>query len=248
MDEARRLANWPVEVPGVFYAQAGWVVPGGLCRAWLAQAGITLRTGCEVTRLEAGPPGWRLFDAHDAVLDTVDAVVLANAHDAGRLAPGAAWPLHPVRGQITRLPSGSLPGVQRVIAREGYFAPGVAEPLVGATYEHDDLELAPRAASDQANLARLEAMLPGATAQISVAGVNGRAALRATVPDRLPLLGAVDGAPGLYVAAAYASRGVVWEGLLGEALADVMTGAPLPLEKDLLAVLDPGRFTRARRG
>lgn len=247
VDEARRLANWPVEVPGVFYAQAGWVVPGDLCRAWLEHAGITLRTGCEVARLEVGSDGWRLFGAHGAVLDTVDAVVLANAHDAGRLAPGAAWPLHPVRGQITRLPPGSLPGVQRVIAREGYFAPGIGQPLVGATYEHDDLDLAPRVASDQANLARLEAMLPGAAAQISIARVNGRAALRATVPDRLPLLGAVDGAPGLYVAAAYASRGVVWAGLLGEALADAMTGAPLPLEKNLMAALDPGRFTRARR-
>ncbi len=248
VDEARGLANWPVEAPGVFYAQAGWAVPGGLCRAWLEPAGITLRTDCEVARLEAGSAGWRMFDAHDVELDTVDAVVLANAHDAGRLAPGAAWPLHSVRGQITRLPVGSLPGVQRVVAREGYFAPGVGQPLVGATYEHDDLDLAPRAASNLANLARLEAMLPGATAQIPAAGVNGRAALRATVPDRLPLLGAVDGAPGLYVAAAYASRGVVWAGLLGEALADVMTGAPLPLEKDLLAALDPGRFTRARRG
>ncbi len=247
VDEARRLANWPVEAPGVFYAQAGWIVPGDLCRAWLKPAGITLRTGCEVARLEAGSDGWRLFDAHDAVLDTVDAVVLANAHDAGRLAPGTAWPLHPVRGQITRLPPGSLPEVPRVIAREGYFAPGGGQPLVGATYDHDDLELAPRATSDQANLARLEAMLPGATAKISVAGVSGRAALRAAVPDRLPLLGAVDGAPGLYVAAAYASRGVVWAGLLGEALADVITGAPLPLEKNLMAALDPGRFTRARR-
>ncbi len=242
VDEARRLANWPVDAPGVFYAQAGWVVPGGLCRAWLGHAGIDLRTGCEVARLEAGSAGWYLFGAHGAVLDVVDAVVLANAYDAGRLAPAAAWPLHSVRGQITRLPAGSLPGVQRVMAREGYFVPGAGQPLVGATYEHDDLDLASRAASDLANLARLETMLPGAARLFDGAELKGRAALRATVPDRLPLLGAVAGAPGLYVAAGYASRGVVWAGLLGEALADVMTGAPLPLEHDLMTALDPGRF------
>lgn len=246
VEEARRLANWPVVAPGVFHAQAGWVVPGGLCRGWLAHTGITLRTGGEVARLEAGSDGWCMFDSRGALLDEADAVVLANAHEADRLALDAAWPLHAVRGQITRLPSGSLSGVQRVIAGEGYFAPGAGQALVGATYEHDDLDLAPRAASDQANLARLETMLPGAAAGIRADEVNGRAALRATVPDRLPLLGAVNGTPGLYVAAAYASRGVVWAGLLGEALADVITGAPLPLERELMSALDPERFAVAQ--
>jgi tRNA 5-methylaminomethyl-2-thiouridine biosynthesis bifunctional protein len=201
-----------------------------------------------------------------------------------------------VRGQITQLPPGSLPEIQRVIAREGYVAPG-ARPLVGATYEHDDDDTTPRAASDFANLARLEAILPGAGARFypavrtepfdvaqespveacpvpvvlpePVEGlapvptvhpepveacpelyrrglvlVSGRASLRATLPDRLPIVGAVNGPPGLYVAAGYASRGVVWAGLLGEALADRMTGQPLPLEGELMRAISPGRFTR----
>jgi tRNA 5-methylaminomethyl-2-thiouridine biosynthesis bifunctional protein len=72
--------------------------------------------------------------------------------------------------------------------------------------------------------------------------VSGRASLRATLPDRLPLLGPAAGQPGLHVAAGYASRGVVWAGLLGEALADLMTGQPLPLEADLMRAIAPGRF------
>jgi tRNA 5-methylaminomethyl-2-thiouridine biosynthesis bifunctional protein len=48
----------------------------------------------------------------------------------------------------------------------------------------------------------------------------------------------------LYVAAGYASRGVVWAGLLGEALADRMTGQPVPLENELMRAIDPQRFTR----
>jgi tRNA 5-methylaminomethyl-2-thiouridine biosynthesis bifunctional protein len=46
------------------------------------------------------------------------------------------------------------------------------------------------------------------------------------------------------VAAGYASRGVVWAGLLGETLADLMTGQPLPLEADLMRAIAPGRFKR----
>lgn len=218
------------------------------------------------------------MDREGTVLVEADAVVLANARDALDLVHGQRWPLNTVRGQITRLPPGSLPDIRRVIAREGYVAPGV-QPLVGATYEHDDDDTSPRLESDLANLARLEGILPGAGERFhlavrsfdrlttlpepfgedqdrSVEGltavrpepveglvrVSGRASLRATLPDRLPLVGAVDGQPGLYVAAGYASRGVVWAGVLGEALADQMTGQPRPLETELMRAIAPGRF------
>ncbi len=245
LDEARELANWPVETPGAFYSTAGWVVPGSLCRAWLDHPRIRLMTAKEAARLEQASAGWQVLGAAGQVLAEADAVVLANARDALQLAPGQAWPLHTVRGQITRLPAGSLPGLQRVVSREGYVAPG-AQPLVGATYEHDDEDTAPRADSDRSNLARLEAILPGAGSEIAADSVVGRASLRATLPDRLPMVGAVDGQAGLYVAAGYASRGVVWAGLLGEALADQMTGQPLPLERELLEAISPGRFSRDR--
>jgi tRNA 5-methylaminomethyl-2-thiouridine biosynthesis bifunctional protein len=244
LDEAHALANWPVAAPGVFYPAAGWVVPASLCRAWLDHPLIRLKTGSAVERVEAVATRWQVLGDDGAVLADADAVVLANARDALNLVPDQAWPLHTVRGQITQLPPGSLLEIARVIAREGYVAPGQERPLVGATYEHDDEDTAPRAASDLSNLARLEAILPGAGPRFSPDVVSGRASLRATLPDRLPLVGTVDGHPGLYVAAGYASRGVVWAGLLGEALADLMTGEPLPLEADLMRAIAPGRFRR----
>ena len=242
LDEARGLANWPVAAPGVYYPAAGWVVPGSLCRAWLAHPAIRVKTGCAVARVEAVASGWRVLDREGAVLADADAVVLANARDALGLVPDQAWPLNTVRGQVTQLPPGSLPEIRRVLAREGYVAPGASRPLVGATYEHDDDDTAPRRESDLANLARLEAILPGAGERLGGGAVSGRASLRATLPDRLPLVGAVGGSPGLYVAAGYASRGVVWAGLLGEALADRMTAQPLPLEAELMRAIAPGRF------
>jgi tRNA 5-methylaminomethyl-2-thiouridine biosynthesis bifunctional protein len=244
LDEARELANWPVAAPGVFYPTAGWVVPAGLCRAWLDHPAIRLRTGCAVARIQGGSDGWQVLGDDGEVLAEADAVVLANARDALSLVPDQAWPLNIVRGQITQLPPGSLPQLQRVVAREGYLAPGASRPLVGATYEHDDDDTMPRTASDLANLARLEAILPGASEGLTPGDVSGRASQRATLPDRLPLVGAVGGHPGLYVAAGYASRGVVWAGLLGEALADLMTASPLPLEADLMRAIAPDRFTR----
>ena len=247
-DEARSLANWPLAHPGVHFPLAGWVVPGSLCAAWLAQPGIQARMGAHVASLVESTAGWQVCDDSGAVLAEAGMVVLANAADALRLVPEQGWPLHCVRGQVSCLPAGSLPGLHRVIAREGYVVPGHI-PLVGATYEHDDLDLTPREASHAANLARLEAILPGAGAGLSARILDGRAALRATLPDRLPLLGAVEGRAGVFVAAGYASRGVVWAGVLGEALACLATGEPWPLERDLMRAISPSRFGhKATRG
>ena len=241
--EARELANWPVAAPGVFYPAAGWVVPGSLCRAWLDHPAIQLKTGSAVACVQAVASGWQVLGNDGAVLAEADAVVLANARDALNLVPDQPWPLSTVRGQITQLPPGCLPEIRRVIAREGYVAPGGGQLLVGATYEHDDDDIAPRTASDMANLVRLEAILPGASEHLTAGEVKGRASLRATLPDRLPIVGAVSGHPGLYIAAGYASRGVVWASLLGEALADLLTQQPLPLEAELMWAIAPGRFT-----
>ena len=242
--EACELANWPVASPGVFFPTAGWVVPRSLCRAWLDHPAIVLRTGCAVACVQPVASGWQVLDRDGAVLADADAVVLANARDVLSLAPDPAWPLHTVRGQITQLPPGCLPQIQRVIAREGYVAPGGGQLLVGATYEHDDDDTTPRTASDLANLARLEAILPGASEVVVVGAISGRASLRATLPDRLPIVGAVGGQAGLFVAAGYASRGVVWGGLLGEALADLMTQHPVPLEADLMQAIAPARYSQ----
>ncbi|MDP3123159.1 MAG: FAD-dependent 5-carboxymethylaminomethyl-2-thiouridine(34) oxidoreductase MnmC, partial [Thiobacillus sp.] len=239
--EARELANWPVAAPGVFYPTAGWVVPATLCRAWLDHPAIRLKTGCAVARLQAQAHGWQVRGADGALLAEAEAVVLANARDALDLAPAQAWPLNTVRGQISCLPSGLLPQIERVIAREGYVAPGAGQLLVGATYEHDDDDTTPRAASDRINLARLESILPGAGAQLAADAVSGRASLRATLPDRLPIVGAVEGQAGVFVAAGYASRGVVWAGMLGETLADLMTGQPVALDEDVMRAIVPGR-------
>jgi len=243
LDEARQLANWPVAAPGVFYPSAGWVVPGSLCRAWLDHPLIRLQTDCAVARLQAVAGGWQVRGIAGSLLAEADAVVLANAREVVKLVADPGWPLHAVRGQISLLPAGCLPELRRVVSREGYVAPG-ARPLVGATYEHGDDDTAPRAASDLSNLARLEAILPGAGERFAVDAVDGRASLRATLPDRLPVVGAVGGHPGLFVAAGYASRGVVWAGVLGEALADGMMGQPLPLEADLMRAIAPDRFAR----
>jgi tRNA 5-methylaminomethyl-2-thiouridine biosynthesis bifunctional protein len=242
--EASDLADWSIDQPGVFFPSAGWIVPASLCKAWLRHPRIALQYGCKVASIETVKEKWKLYGEAGRLLLEADAVVLANAQDAISLVPEQGWPLQVVRGQITRLPVGVLPHVQRVLAREGYLSPSPEGLIVGATYEHDNLDTNPRKESDESNLARLESILPGAAENLDLEAVKGRASLRAVLPDRLPLLGAVKGRQEVYVAAGYASRGVVWAGLLGETLASMILHEPLPLEHEVVNAISPARFEK----
>ena len=237
--EAAQLANWPLTGAAVFYPEGGWIVPDSLCRAWLAHPAINARYHCRVSAMQAHVDGWRLLGADGKALVEADAVVVANAYDAADLLP--LEKLQGVRGQINIVPRGHLPKLDRVIAREGYVSPSPdGRIVVGATYEYDvdpGSALLASSQGDAENLRRLEAILPGVVA----GDMPGRVSIRAVMPDRFPLLGPVLELPNVFIAVGYASRGVVWAGLLGETLASIICDEPRPLERDLLRAMDPWR-------
>jgi tRNA 5-methylaminomethyl-2-thiouridine biosynthesis bifunctional protein len=97
--------------------------------------------------------------------------------------------------------------------------------------------------------------------------LQGKVGWRLATDDRLPVVGAVPlrmaqmaglrrleqprhvpRVAGLYVMTALGSRGLTWAGLLGEALAACVSGAPGPLSSSVLDAVDPARFVaRAAR-
>jgi len=136
-----------------------------------------------------------------------------------------------------------------VVLRGGMVIPGIGGiSVIGASYDIGDDDPEVRADSHEGNLARLEQILPGASSGLEASKLAGRVAFRATVRDRLPLVGALAGQPGLYGAFAYGSRGLLWASLAGELLASQLENEPLPVERKLAAAVDPGRFAlRAAR-
>jgi tRNA 5-methylaminomethyl-2-thiouridine biosynthesis bifunctional protein len=255
-----------------FYPGGGWVSPAALAAHWLQRPGLRTRFGTAVSQLRRTPDGWQLLDAAGGVLADADAVVLCNAADAQRLAPGAAWPLQRLRGQTTVLPAG-LPGAPQLPhpqADAGYaLTLDDGRLLCGATSQAGDDDPALRAADHAANLATLQRLTgwsppPGAP-------LDGRVGWRLTADDRLPLLGpvpdstdpaVVHGAglltqprhvprlPGLWVMTALGSRGITQAPLAAEVLASWLTGEPVPLPAALLDAVDAARFVSrgVRRG
>jgi tRNA 5-methylaminomethyl-2-thiouridine biosynthesis bifunctional protein len=137
------------------------------------------------------------------------------------------------------------------VCRDGFITPAVdGVCCFGASYDLGDDDPQPRESDHAANLERLERLLPGFGAGLSPAMLKGRVGFRSVTPDRLPLVGPLPqvAGGGVFACLGLASRGLTWAPLLGEIIACHVTGEPLPMERDVLGWLEPGRFARRDRG
>lgn len=252
----------------LWFANLGWVSPTRVCRA--------LAEGCEliegdVTSLKrnSADDGWLLLDATGEVLATAPVVVLAGAHGVSGIDQASHLPLRQIRGQISNFAeTAASSALQTVICGAGYVAPAhEGEHTLGATYDLDCSDTQVLENDHKRNLttlaatdSRLPALFPGPPA-------GGRAALRCTTPDYLPLAGPapryadfihcygqlrrdarcdipVAGPcwPGLWINAGHGSRGLTYAPLAAELIASQLCGEPLPLPRRLAMALHPGRF------
>ncbi len=247
-EEASALAGCRTSRGGVFFPGGLRVRPHALCQALLASPGIELRAGRAARIAPRLGGGWQVVDAGGAVLAEGGVVVLANAGDAPRLLADSGWAgpgradcrffqQKRIAGQITLLPADT--GQPRcVVAGDGYVLPPVdGYRVVGSTYVHDAEEAAATQAGHALNLDRLARLLPELAARVEPGAIRGWAGWRAVLPGRLPVIGELPDAPGLWVAAGYASRGLSWSALAGDIVAASLEGEPMPLEGDLLRMV-----------
>ena len=261
-NEAAAVTGQNVAGDGVWIAEAWNVVPPDLVAALLATPGISVvrRSVLAVKAIapEVSNPaeGWVESNSDTAEMDapmrprwrvTLDdgncadwpLVIVANAFGvSGHL----HIPFRQVRGQLSWADAEPGRALGAIVCREGYVTPAIqGRHIVGATFQRDDADLAPRDEDDETNRWRLARLLPGWEArQLHAARVS----VRAATPDRLPLVGRL--APGLYASLGHGSRGLTCAPLCGELLASMVCGEPLPLPRELLRRLDPLRFGEIR--
>jgi len=268
--EAAALAGRATAIGGWWFPMAGFVCPAAIVAVQLAhaarQAGPapTVHLDRHVARLQRDGDRWSARDAAGAAIAAAPVVVLANACDAARLVDLGGDPLRRIRGQQTYLSAPPFAAPRVVVGGDGYVLPAVdGVAVTGATYDLDSADPGPSAASHAVNLARAEHMLPGSTASVDAATLEGGVGFRCVATDRLPMVGAIvdigraradqmalAGAHladlprirGLYGAFAFASRGLSWSALAAEALASELDGEPAPVSQALLDAIDPGRF------
>lgn len=251
----------------LWHAGAGWVKPGALVRAWLAQPGIGFHGGVVVHDLRRDPQGWTLLDPLGQPITTVPRVVLANASAARPLlervqARYPAWPLHlnqlpatyGVRGLVSwaRHDTPELrPFPANPVNGNGSLIPwvphdGTACWFVGASYQPVAQPEWPDDKNHGANVLRLEKLLPALSAALTpvfeAGALHTWKGERCVSADRLPLVGSLlDDDPGLWLCAGMGSRGLSLVALCAELLAAQWAGEPLPVQASLAQALQARR-------
>jgi tRNA 5-methylaminomethyl-2-thiouridine biosynthesis bifunctional protein len=235
-EEASAHAGVEVAAGGLWFPQAGWIKPQSLVQALLDACGSRLSRvfGRDISSLQE-------------MISESKTTILATA--SGALHPIAHARLRRVRGQLTYLPAERLEAPHTVVLRGGMVLPPVdGVCVVGASFDVEDDDPAPRVSSDEGNLERLGRILP-AFSLSNLSSLKSRVAFRTVASDRLPLAGKIR--ENVYGLLALGSRGLIWSSLGAELIAAELEGEPLPLEADLVDALHPARFARRaerRRG
>ncbi len=239
--QASERAGVRLAAGGLWFQEGGWIRPASFVQSLFHRSRSAMLLGREAAALKRRGERWNVLDAAGREIAASNFIVLANAADALRLHPSQHIKLRRVRGQLTYLPP--LESLKTVVLRGGMVLPPIdGISVTGASFDIDDDDTEMRTDSHAGNLERLERMLPGASRGLDPGKLEGRVGFRTVAHDRLPLIGALEDAPGLYGAFAYGSRGLLWAGLGAELLASLMEAEPLPLEAPLADALAPRRF------
>jgi glycine oxidase len=192
--------------------------------------------GVEFVR--AGVTGFKPGAARLSTGEVVEAdrLVMATGFASSTLAPELAG-LSPIKGHILRFPHSALAADGPILrCRLGYAAGGVGGLCVGATMEAGLSDRAIDPAAVEGLCALAAALSPG----LASAPVAPLAAVRATSPDGLPLVGP-SLSPGVWLAVGARRNGWLLAPLVARAVATQLAGRDPGPDAGLF---DPRRFSR----
>jgi glycine oxidase len=200
--------------------------------------GVTLRTGCPVTRVRI--EGGRVVGVEAAGgLVRAGAVVNAAGAWAADIAAAAPIRVRPVRGQMVmlRCPEPSWP--HAIYSHAVYLVPRRAGILLaGSTYEEAGFDKRVTGGAVADILARAAALVP-ALADATL--VRTWAGLRPGTSDGLPILGADPETRGLYHATGHYRQGILLAPVTAERMSALILEGRTPPD---IAPFAPERFAR----
>jgi tRNA 5-methylaminomethyl-2-thiouridine biosynthesis bifunctional protein len=273
LDATRANSVLGIDQPsaGYWYPRSGWLRPSAVCRSLVTHTKIRVVEHCGAVTLRTDGERWQAV-ANGQILAQATCAIAATGTQVAAM-PQLKWlPVQTVRGQITQLPAThTRDALRAVLCHEGYIAPARdGSHSIGATFDINALDPAPRTQDHRENLARLAAAVPSwrdAFASLDPAALDGRVGYRCASPDYLPMVGPVPdverlctefGAlrksgkqpisrrgsylPGLYISTAHGSRGLTSTPIAAELLASMICSESPPFSRALCRALAPARF------
>jgi tRNA 5-methylaminomethyl-2-thiouridine biosynthesis bifunctional protein len=215
-----------------------------------------------IARLEWSNGVWNLFNKEDQFVLSADKIVVATAMDAKALMSGIGirLPLKPVRGQLSIFTiQKNSPWIDKLpragVSGDGYCLPaerlesGDFQWIVGSSFDEGEDDLSPRDSSDAFNREQARSLVNYEGGDPKELLKRGQfVGIRCVAGDRLPIIGALPQRPGIFLATALGSRGILWSALAAKLITaqlledDFALLVRLGFAADLLAALAPARF------
>jgi len=223
---------------------------------------LTCLWNTRVAKLEQLNGQWFLLNQANKTILSADKVVVATAMDSKPLMSsiGIRLPLKPVRGQLSIFSirkddtwARKLPRVG--ISGDGYCLPvqeledGSYRWMVGSSFDEGEDDLGSRDSSDTFNREQAKGLLDYSEGDSrSLTKTGDFVGVRCVAGDRLPIIGALSQRPGIFLATALGSRGILWSALAAKLITAQVLGddfallARLGFAADLVSALAPARF------
>lgn len=268
-EQASNKANLPLPYAGLFIPKGGWINLPELVKSLTLAAGTQVVTNKKLNALKRQNELWQL-NWEDGSHSTADIVIMATGSDSADIQQLANLPFRLVRGQVEAIDSqGDISKLATVLCHKGYLTPAWnGTHFLGSTYSKDDKNTDYRMIDQKTNLlTHQKALAKCEWIQHLKPTTQGRAAIRCSTADHLPMVGAVPDIsaqteqyhhlykalpasrypppkdfPNLYMLCGLGSRGLTTAPLCAELLASQIMNQPLPLANHLLDALNPNRF------
>ena len=239
--------------------------------AFLEKQGVQIKTSQKVTALSQTENGWQIKTAenetfcHEVVV-LANGHKLTEFEQTQKL---PLYPVRGQVSQIPT--SENLLKLKTVLCYDGYLTPvdqAKASHCIGASHVRDNATREFSLTEQQENQQKIQQNIPEEwTKEVDTSGNLARIGVRCSVRDLTPMMGAVphfsaqqtqyqnlfnlrrrkqpieqaENYPNLYLIGALGSRGLTSAPFLGETLASLIYGEPLPMSEDLIHNLMPNR-------
>ncbi len=286
-ERASEIAGVRLSQSGLYFPQAGWINPRKLCARLVDHPNIQVICQTEALALKQLESSWQVL-SRDGVVATAPVVIIATAKDALTFPQANHLPIKSIRGQVTYLVETSTsPALKTVVCAEGYICPAEKRTekkkekekpssstegifCTGATFNLKDDSSELRTSDHQTNLDNLHKHTPAIAEHwksVDISKLDGRVGFRCTLPDYLPVVGALPEVddlvhdfaplrknakagvitpgsylPGLYINIGHGARGLTYTPLCAELLAAQINNEILPIAAELANALSPARF------
>ena len=228
---ASKKAGFKINHGGLFFKDAGYIDPEGLCEEMIDNELIEKKFKEEVKSLKKESDHFHLKTENSEYV--LDHVCLCNAFMVNQFTDFQG--VSKKRGQISYISTDkTLKNLEFPICAGGYLSPkSEGKHLIGSSYSNSDsTELIQEEHND--NLKKIKIIYDE---KIKLQG--GRVGFRTVTRDRLPLAGVVNG---FHVNIGHGSKGSTSAPLCSEYIADLIDSTTLPVDSFVAEALKPDRF------